>query len=166
MWLGERCQSIAQSYQCKQRIESWDSFPHLPSQNSIYVPSWLLLGTRSFSNVHFLIQKAFCWFPAFAGFRFLSWSIFENMETLENFHKFIFRGIKTIYLISTTFLRILCVQDTILKLLLKVTKQNLPLKLESSFACYWSKNGTYIINLLVFSRFLVTVTVNNGCFLI
>ena len=54
-WLKERCQSIAQSYRCWQSIESSDSFPHLPSQNNIYVPSWLLLGTMSVSNVHFLI---------------------------------------------------------------------------------------------------------------
>ena len=59
VWLGERCQIVAQSYRCKERIELWDSFPNLPSQNSIYVPSWLLLNsflvTASVSKVYFLI---------------------------------------------------------------------------------------------------------------
>ena len=56
----------------------------------------------------------------------------ENQETTENFHKLIFRNIKTIYLIFSTFLRILCVQDTTLKastfkaqLLLKVINKHL-----------------------------------------
>ena len=52
---------------------------------------------------------------------------------MENFDKLIFRGIKTIYLIWNTFLSILCDQDLTLKVLLKVIKENLPLKLESSF---------------------------------
>ena len=46
----------------------------------------------------------------------------------------IFRGIKTIYyLIWSTFLSILCDQDTTLKVLLKVIKENLRLKLEVAF---------------------------------
>ena len=45
----------------------------------------------------------------------------------------IFRGIKTIYLIWSTFLSILCDQDITLKVLLKVIKKNLPLKLEVAF---------------------------------
>ena len=45
MWLGQSCQIIAQSYRWKQRIESSDSFPYLPSQNNIYVPSCLLLSS-------------------------------------------------------------------------------------------------------------------------
>ena len=52
---------------------------------------------------------------------------------MENFDKLIFRGIKTIYLIWNTFLSILCDQDLTLKVLLKVIKENLPLKLEGSF---------------------------------
>ena len=52
---------------------------------------------------------------------------------MENFYKLIFRGIKTIYLIWSTFLSILCDQDLTLKVLLKVIKENLPFKLEGSF---------------------------------
>ena len=52
---------------------------------------------------------------------------------MENFYKLIFGGIKTIYLIWSTFLSILFDQDLTLKVLLKVIKENLPLKLESSF---------------------------------
>ena len=37
--LGEKCQSIAQSYHCTQRIESRCIFSHFPSQNSVCVPS-------------------------------------------------------------------------------------------------------------------------------
>ena len=59
--------------------------------------------------------------------------MFENPETTENFYKIIFRGIKTIYLIWSTFLSILCDQDLTLKVLLKVINDKLPLKLGSSF---------------------------------
>ena len=45
----------------------------------------------------------------------------------------IFQGIKTIYLIWSTFLSILCDQDLTLKVLVKVIKKNLHLKLEGSF---------------------------------
>ena len=55
---------------------------------------------------------------------------------MENFYKLISQGIKTIYLISNVLLSIICVQDTILKMLLKVFNENLPLKLESGFFCY------------------------------
>ena len=51
---------------------------------------------------------------------------------MENFHKLIFRGVKTIYLIWSTFLSILCDQDLTFKVLFKVTEENLPLKLESN----------------------------------
>ena len=88
------------------------------------------------NNRCFFIQKAYYWFPAFPGFRFLPYSIFENLETTENFLKLIFRGIKSIYLISRTFLSILCVQDKTLKLLLKVVKEHLLLKLEIDFSYY------------------------------
>ena len=45
----------------------------------------------------------------------------------------IFRGIKTIYLIWSTFLSIFCDQDTTFKVLLKVIKESLPVKLEVAF---------------------------------
>ena len=85
------------------------------------------------NNGCFLIYK-FSWrFPEFLGFRFLPQSIFKKAETTENFYKLIFRGMNSIYLIWSTFLRILCDQDLTFKVLLKVTKENLLLKLESSF---------------------------------
>ena len=55
--------------------------------------------------------------------------ILENTETTENFHKLIFQGIKTIYLILTTFLRVLYVQKTIYKALLQVINEHLLLLL-------------------------------------
>ena len=58
------------------------------------------------------------------------------METMEDFDKPIFRGIKTIYLISGPFLGILCVQGTTLKVLLKVINEHLLLLLESGFSGY------------------------------
>ena len=48
----------------------------------------------------------------------------------------IFQGIKTIYLISGTFLGILCVQNTILEVLLKVISEHLLLLLERDFSGY------------------------------
>ena len=54
---------------------------------------------------------------------------------MENFQKLIFRGIKPIYLISSTFLSIMCVQDKTLKVLLKVIKEHLLLKFEIDFSC-------------------------------
>ena len=44
---------------------------------------------------------------------------------MENFQKLIFRGIKVSFLILSTFLDILCVQDTTLKVLLKVINEHL-----------------------------------------
>ena len=55
---------------------------------------------------------------------------------MEKFHKLIFRGIKFIYLILSTFLGILCVRDKTLKALLKVPKENLLLKNEIDFSYY------------------------------
>ena len=43
---------------------------------------------------------------------------------MENFHKLISRGTKTIYLILSTFLAILCVQNLIYKVLLKVINEH------------------------------------------
>ena len=63
-------------------------------------------------------------------------TVFENPETTGNFHKLIFRGIKTIYLILSTFPGILCVQDTNLKVLLKVINEHLLLFFVSGFSGY------------------------------
>ena len=62
--------------------------------------------------------------------------MFENSETTENFQKLIFWGIKSNFLISSTLLSILCVQDKTLKVLLKVIKEHLLLKLEIDFSYY------------------------------
>ena len=59
--------------------------------------------------------------------------MFKNSETKENFRKLIFRGIKTIYLIWSTFLSILCDQYLTFKVLLKVIKENLPWSLKVVF---------------------------------
>ena len=48
--------------------------------------------------------------------------------------------LKTIHLISSTFLSFFYDQDG--KVLLKVINENLPFKLESSFLCYKIQNGT------------------------
>ena len=48
----------------------------------------------------------------------------------------IFLGFKSIYLISSTFLNILCVQDKTFIVLLKVVKEHLPLNLEIDFSRY------------------------------
>ena len=55
---------------------------------------------------------------------------------MENFHKLIFQGTKTIYLILSTFLSILCVEDTTFKVLLKVINEHLLLLLENDFSGY------------------------------
>ena len=69
--------------------------------------------------------ESFLLISGISGFSFQSQSIFENPETTENFQKLIFSGIKASYLILSTFLGILCVQDTTLKVLLKVINEHL-----------------------------------------
>ena len=70
--------------------------------------------------------------------RFLLFPI-EHIRKPRNHRKFLSAHfstifcIKTIYLIWNTFQSILCHQDLTLKVLLKVIKENLPLKLEGSF---------------------------------
>ena len=68
-----------------------------------------------------------------AGYSFFA---IINPKTTGGFYKLISGGVKTIYLISSTFLDILCVQNTTLKALLMVIKESLTLKLESGFSCY------------------------------
>ena len=57
----------------------------------------------------------------------------KTRKPRKNLYMLIFQGITTIYLIWSTFLSNLCDQDTTLKVLLKVIKENLPLKLEVAF---------------------------------
>ena len=85
------------------------------------------------NNGWFLLLKRFLLISSISR---LSFFVIEHFENTENFHKFIFRGIKIIYLILSTFPSNLCVQDTILKVLLKIINKNLPMRLESSFAWY------------------------------
>ena len=87
----------------------------------------------------FFIQHTLCGYPAFQSFRFLPQSIFENPETTENFHKLIFRGIKTIYLISSTFLGILCDQDLTFKCCSKLSRRTYHLSLKVAFLLLKSK---------------------------
>ena len=79
--------------------------------------------------------------------------MFENPETTENFHKLISRGTKTIYLILSTFLGILCVQGTTLNLLLKVINEHLLLLLESGFSGYYSQKWYLDSKLVAFQQF-------------
>ena len=116
--------------------------------------------------INFFFQKAFCWFPAFPGFRFLPESIFENTKTTENFHNFVVRDIKTIHLILTTFIVISCVQGTTRKVLLKFIMEHVLLLLGWGFSGYWSLNGSWIRSWLLFSSFPVTVTGKSGRFFI
>ena len=51
----------------------------------------------------------------------------------ENFYKLIFWGIKTIYLILSSLLPILYIQNTIYKVLLKVIKEHLLLLFSVAF---------------------------------
>ena len=75
---------------------------------------------------------------------------------MEKIVMLIFRGVKTIYLIWGTFLSILCNQDTTLKALFKVIKENLSLILEVAFLLL--KPKLYLDNkVLPFTSFLVTV---------
>ena len=53
-----------------------------------------------------------------------------------------FRGIKTIYLISNTLIGILCVHYTTLKVLLKVINEHLLLLFKCGFSSYWSLDAT------------------------
>ena len=69
----------------------------------------------------------------FPSFRFLPYSIFKHTELRDNLDKLICWSIKTMYLISSTFLSVLCVEKETLKTLPKFIKANLILKLESGF---------------------------------
>ena len=81
----------------------------------------------------------------------------------RKFSQAIFRGIKTIYLVSSTFLRILCVQDTTPKVLLQVSL---------SIYCYCVKVAFLVIKpkwyldtkLVALQQFHSIATVNNMCF--
>ena len=76
-------------------------------------------------------------FRHFQVFIFCHRAIFENPETMENFQKLLFGGYKAIYPILRIFLGIfLYVQNTTLKVLLKVINEHLLLFLESGFVAY------------------------------
>ena len=133
--------SAAQSHQWTCTIIAWKWLFWL-LKSRWYLDNKLIAFSQFFSNGKplkfgaLLTYKVFCQFPAFPGFRFLPYSIFENPETTDNFHKLIFRGIKAIYLLLSTLLRILYVQNTIYKVLLKFINEHLLLLLESGFSGY------------------------------
>ena len=74
----------------------------------------------------FFLKRCSVNFRHFRVFVFATEHI-QKLGTTGNFHKLIFRGIKSIYLIWNIFLSIS------LKILLKIIKENLTLKLESWF---------------------------------
>ena len=79
-------------------------------------------------------EESFLLISGISGFSFFAKEhIHKPGNHGKNFYMLIFQGIKTIYLIWSTFLSILCDQDTTLKVLLKVIKENLRLKLEVAF---------------------------------
>ena len=71
----------------------------------------------------------------------------------ENFYQLIFQGIKTIYLISSTFLGILWVQYTNLVMLFKVINENSLLLLESGFFWLLKPKWYLHIKLVAFQQF-------------
>ena len=77
--------------------------------------------------------ESFLLVSGISGFSFLAIEHIQKPETPKNFYKLIFWGMKTIYLIWSTCLSILCDQDRTLKVLPKVIKEDLPLMFESSF---------------------------------
>ena len=69
-------QVITQNYQFKPSNKLEKSFVCSGNQNGIYIPNWLLfsscLAIANVSNKQYLLDKAFCWFPAFPGFHFFA----------------------------------------------------------------------------------------------
>ena len=80
--------------------------------------------------------ESFLLISGISGFSFFVIEHIRKPETTKNFQKLIFRGIQSIYLISSTLPAILCVQDVTLKVLPKVIRKHLLLKLEIDFSCY------------------------------
>ena len=75
---------------------------------------------------------------SFPGFHFYPQSIFENLESTENFNKLMFQGITTIHLISRAFLSIFVFSRNYQQFdrSSKIIKGNLTLRLESGFSGY------------------------------
>ena len=85
----------------------------------------------------FIDLERFLTIPGVSGYSFFTIvHIRKDGNHEKKFDKLIFRGTKTIHLISGPFLGILCVQDTNLKVLLKVINEHLLLLLESGFSSY------------------------------
>ena len=68
--------------------------------------------------------------------------MFEKTETTESFNKQVFRSIKNLSDFENFSKHFMCSGHNSHKAFLKVINKNLPLKLESNFAFYWSKIGT------------------------
>ena len=76
-------------------------------------------------------------FALISGISVFSFFAIEHIRKPVNHRKFSeAHFLRSNYLISSTFLSILCVQDKILKVLLKVIKEHLLLKLEINFSYY------------------------------
>ena len=84
-----------------------------------------------FSNL-----ESFLLISGISGFSLFAIEHIRKPENHGNFHKVISRGTKTIYLVLSTFLDILCVQNTTFKVLLKVIYEHLLLLLENGFSGY------------------------------
>ena len=87
-------------------------------------------------NGVFFNLKSFLLISGISGFSFFA---IEHIRKPGNHGKFSqahFWGIKTIYLILSTLLGILYVQNTMYKVLLKIINKHLLLLLESSFSGY------------------------------
>ena len=84
----------------------------------------------------FFYLESFLLISGISGFSFFTVEHIKNPETTENFHKHISPSTKTIYLILSTFLGILFVQNKTFKVLLKVINEYLLLLLANGFSVY------------------------------
>ena len=72
--------------------------------------------------------------------------MFENQESTESFNKEVFRGIKTLFYFEHFSEHSVCSMHNFHEAMLKDVNENLPLKLESSFAFSWGQIVTWISN--------------------
>ena len=89
----------------------------------------------------------------------------ETRKLRKNFYKFIFRGIKTIYLIWYTFVSILCAQETTLKICSNLSRRTYHLNLEVAFLLL--KPKLYLDNKVIrvsFNHLLRAVTARSTLF--
>ena len=107
-------QYVAQDHQRELTIEAWKWLLLLLK------PKWYLdikleafyqfSSNDSRKQCVLFCLESFLLISGISLFLFLPYSIFKNLETTENFQMLIFWGIKSTYLISSTFLSIVCSQ--------------------------------------------------------